>query len=231
MAQLARRRRGRSGRPAEPAALVSVPRLGGIRGPAADKKTRSSPHHSAPRRASWSMSTSRRLARFRWWWLGSTVVSSARTAGGARAETSCTRRSMTTTDSPTARSAPTSEPTPVSRSGTAPRRCSPIRHRSHRGHDRQRLGLPLRTVFGSARQYRRLTLVDPAPLNAGQRQGRAIQPDVPRRVGLRAALAATPPEPQHWTTWLHLYNHHHRHHTAIGVPPTSRVNDLPGHFI
>jgi transposase InsO family protein len=28
--------------------------------------------------------------------------------------------------------------------------------------------------------------------------------------------------------WLHLYNHH-RHHTAIGGPPISRVNDLPGH--
>ena len=27
--------------------------------------------------------------------------------------------------------------------------------------------------------------------------------------------------------WLHLYNHH-RHHTAIGGPPISRVNDLPG---
>ena len=29
--------------------------------------------------------------------------------------------------------------------------------------------------------------------------------------------------------WLHLYNHH-RHHTAIGGPPVSRVNDLPGHY-
>lgn len=30
--------------------------------------------------------------------------------------------------------------------------------------------------------------------------------------------------------WLHLYNHH-RHHTAVGGPPISRVNDLPGHYI
>ncbi len=29
--------------------------------------------------------------------------------------------------------------------------------------------------------------------------------------------------------WLHLYNHH-RHHTAVGGPPVSRVNDLPGHY-
>jgi transposase InsO family protein len=29
--------------------------------------------------------------------------------------------------------------------------------------------------------------------------------------------------------WLHLYNHH-RHHIAIGGPPISRVNDLPGHY-
>jgi transposase InsO family protein len=29
--------------------------------------------------------------------------------------------------------------------------------------------------------------------------------------------------------WLHLYNHH-RHHTAIGGPPISRVNDLPSHY-
>jgi len=29
--------------------------------------------------------------------------------------------------------------------------------------------------------------------------------------------------------WLHLYNHH-RHHTAIGGPPITRVNNLPGHY-
>ena len=27
--------------------------------------------------------------------------------------------------------------------------------------------------------------------------------------------------------WLHRYNHH-RHHTAIGGPPASRVNNLAG---
>jgi transposase InsO family protein len=31
------------------------------------------------------------------------------------------------------------------------------------------------------------------------------------------------------TTWLHLYNHH-RHHTAIGGPPVSRVSNLTGHY-
>jgi transposase InsO family protein len=30
------------------------------------------------------------------------------------------------------------------------------------------------------------------------------------------------------TTWLHLYNHH-RHHTAIGGPPITRVSNLTGH--
>jgi transposase InsO family protein len=29
--------------------------------------------------------------------------------------------------------------------------------------------------------------------------------------------------------WLHLYNHH-RHHTAIGGPPISRVGNLTGHY-
>lgn len=29
--------------------------------------------------------------------------------------------------------------------------------------------------------------------------------------------------------WLHLYNHH-RHHTAVGGPPISRVGNLPGHY-
>lgn len=29
--------------------------------------------------------------------------------------------------------------------------------------------------------------------------------------------------------WLHTYNHH-RHHTALGGPPITRVNDLPGHY-
>ena len=28
--------------------------------------------------------------------------------------------------------------------------------------------------------------------------------------------------------WLHFYNHH-RHHSAIGAPPTRRLNNLPGH--
>ena len=29
--------------------------------------------------------------------------------------------------------------------------------------------------------------------------------------------------------WLHMYNHH-RHHTAIGGPPVTRVNNPPGHY-
>jgi transposase InsO family protein len=29
--------------------------------------------------------------------------------------------------------------------------------------------------------------------------------------------------------WLHVYNHH-RHHTAIGGPPVSRVSNLAGHY-
>jgi transposase InsO family protein len=31
------------------------------------------------------------------------------------------------------------------------------------------------------------------------------------------------------TTWLHRYNHH-RHHTAIGGPPISRVSNVAGHY-
>lgn len=30
--------------------------------------------------------------------------------------------------------------------------------------------------------------------------------------------------------WLHIYNHH-RHHTAVGGPPVSRVSNLAGHYI
>jgi transposase InsO family protein len=29
--------------------------------------------------------------------------------------------------------------------------------------------------------------------------------------------------------WLHIYNHH-RHHTAVGATPASRVSNLPGHY-
>jgi hypothetical protein len=29
--------------------------------------------------------------------------------------------------------------------------------------------------------------------------------------------------------WLHTYNHH-RHHTAIGEPPVSRVGNVSGHY-
>ncbi|HWK76927.1 MAG TPA: IS481 family transposase, partial [Microbacterium sp.] len=28
--------------------------------------------------------------------------------------------------------------------------------------------------------------------------------------------------------WLHFYNHH-RHHSAVGAAPVSRINNLPGH--
>jgi transposase InsO family protein len=31
------------------------------------------------------------------------------------------------------------------------------------------------------------------------------------------------------TAWLHRYNHH-RHHTAVGGPPVSRVSNLAGHY-
>jgi transposase InsO family protein len=31
------------------------------------------------------------------------------------------------------------------------------------------------------------------------------------------------------TAWIHLYNHH-RHHTALGGPPISRVSNLVGHY-
>ncbi|TML91464.1 MAG: IS481 family transposase, partial [Actinobacteria bacterium] len=31
------------------------------------------------------------------------------------------------------------------------------------------------------------------------------------------------------TRWLHVYNHH-RHHTAIGGPPVSRVGNVMGHY-
>jgi transposase InsO family protein len=30
--------------------------------------------------------------------------------------------------------------------------------------------------------------------------------------------------------WLHIYNHH-RHHTAVGGPPVSRISNLVGHDI
>jgi transposase InsO family protein len=35
---------------------------------------------------------------------------------------------------------------------------------------------------------------------------------------------------RHLAAWLHIYNHH-RHHTAIGGPPVSRVSNLAGSYI
>jgi hypothetical protein len=48
-------------------------------------------------------------------------------------------------------------------------------------------------------------------------------------MGLRPTLADDPSRAAALDDWLHLYNHH-GHHTAIGGPPISRVNDLPGHY-
>ena len=60
-----------------------------------------------------------------------------------------------------------------------------------------------------------------------QRQSRTIQPHPARRMGLRPALELRAGRARALDRWLHRYNHH-RHHTAIGGPPASRVTNLAG---
>ena len=79
------------------------------------------------------------------------------------------------------------------------------------------------------RRARHQPLPHPALPARHQRQGRTLQPHPARRMGLRPALdAQTPAEPAALDRWLHRYNHH-RHHTAIGGPPASRVTNLASH--
>ncbi|WP_372446035.1 integrase core domain-containing protein [Microbacterium maritypicum] len=49
-----------------------------------------------------------------------------------------------------------------------------------------------------------------------------------RRLGLRPLLRIRDRRRAALPTWMHFYNHH-RHHSAIGDPPISRLNNLPGH--
>ena len=60
-----------------------------------------------------------------------------------------------------------------------------------------------------------------------QWQGGALQPHVAQRMGLRPALSLRGRSNPGPCPWLHMYNHH-RHHTAIGGPPISRLNNVAG---
>ena len=99
---------------------------------------------------------------------------------------------------------------------------------SHRtGAHRQRPQLHLVPVPGRPGRHR--APAHPSLHAAHQRQGRALQPHAPRRMGLRAHLHRKWPAHRGIANSLHTYNHH-RFHTAIGGPPVSRVNNPAGYY-
>lgn len=72
------------------------------------------------------------------------------------------------------------------------------------------------------------TQTNPPLPAANQRQNRAFPPHPRRRLGLRPLLRIRIRTPSTLPAWLHFYNHH-RHHSAVGAAPISRLNNLPGH--
>ena len=102
-----------------------------------------------------------------------------------------------------------------------------LRHQRRAGDHRQRRLLPVgRLVVPSPSRHRHTRTRPYRPQTNGkvERFNRTLldewayaRPYAQRRPG-DAPL----------TRWLHRYNHH-RHHTAIGGPPISRVNNLLGH--
>ena len=98
------------------------------------------------------------------------------------------------------------------------------------GVDRQRWVLPLHGLRRRTGRCRHRPHQDQGLLPPDQRKSRALQPDPAQRVGLRAAYRSEAARTRALDTWLHMYNHH-RHHTAIGGPPISRVNNVVGSHI
>ncbi len=186
-----------------------------------------------PAPASWSTSTSRSSAGFPtgggWRVHGRAARPHAgRDGQGTSATPSSTPPSTATPAWPTPRSSPTSRAPPRPPSGPEPPPSSPAH------------GITIERVLtdnGSCYRSRQfddaLGAVDPhlhpALPARHQRQGRALQPHPPRRMGLRPALELRRPTHPGLDRWLHRYNHH-RHHTAIGGPPVSRVSNLAGHY-
>ena len=89
------------------------------------------------------------------------------------------------------------------------------------GYRSHRLARPLRRARHQPHPH-------PALPTRHQRQGRTLQPHPRRRMGLRPLWKSEASRARALDRFLHRYNHH-RHHTAIGGPPASRVTNLAGH--
>ena len=63
----------------------------------------------------------------------------------------------------------------------------------------------------------------PALHAADQRQGRALHPDQPARMGLLRAFATSPERTAAMHPWLDHYNRHRPHSALGGQPPSTRL--------
>ena len=101
-----------------------------------------------------------------------------------------------------------------------------LRHHRRAGALRQRLLLPGQGLHRRARRRRHHTpdqALPPQTNGKVERFNRTLQNEWAYARPYRSEAART----RALDTWLHMYNHH-RHHTAIGGPPTSRVSNLVG---
>ena len=190
------------------------------------------PHPHRPRPASWSTSTSRSSGRIPdgggWRTRGRGTRTTAPRAPQRRLRLRPLRRRRP--HPPRLQRGPRrrDRPRPAPRSGRGPTRSSPATASPSKPSSPTTAGLPqprLQPPRSTASSTAAPGPTDPRPTaksNASTAPCSTNGPTSGPTTQKPNALAAL-------DDWLHLYNHH-RHHTAIGGPPISRVNDLPGHY-
>ena len=95
-------------------------------------------------------------------------------------------------------------------------------HRRARSAHRQRLQLPLPPVSPGLPEDAHQAPPHPALYPQNQRQGRALHPDRPARMGLRKTLADSEQSDAHLQPWTDYYNRERPHGSLNYKPPISR---------
>jgi hypothetical protein len=91
-------------------------------------------------------------------------------------------------------------------------------------HDRQRLKLPIPSLRQGAAAAQNQASAHQALHAQNQRQGRALRPDQPARMGLRQGVQRSEERAAELPIWPHRYNWHRPHGSIRSKPPISRLS-------